>query len=1380
MRKIQRLIQQRKWLVIAAAVTGVFLAGSGVLRASGSWVQTTWSDGVGTSTTNQYSSASSVNTSAAGQIELSKTEHFTNRNFDTNLTNWSTSTTQKTPALVQARSTRVLAATSHSLSFNTNPTPGNTLVAVLSGQSAVDFSTPTDWTQDTYIKHAANNRVTAVYRKIATASESSTVTTASSGATTAQMDIMEFSGIASSPIDATTTNQTSGSDLVNSLAFGPTGQTTVAKQLALAYIGMHNSSTITSVWSDGFAQPSTSDANGYNGFVGYKMLSSQQAVSATASWVTTRQAQGGITTYKAADAVVATRDTSTTHGSSAGSAKLVTNGTAGNFTQSVNPGGTNKFKYEAYVSAGGGTVDSGVATFVINGSTVTPSYESVGSGWYKLSHSFTGVNAAGAYGIAVAANKTVYVDDVTMYDYAASGNLVSAIYDTGTASNWGVGSYTASGSGNTQVYVRTSDSSDMSTASDFAACSAITNGQDISGASSGCIADSRRYVQYKVVLSTNDTSQAPVFEDFTLAFTDADTTPPTDNASDVKAYTTQDKTKAIDEGDWTNATTPFIEWEAGQDNLGGSGIKGYCLYVGNDQGSDPVSTKGNLGDSPLDTDGACGFAVSAAYVNLATNGYLDVGLTSSDDPYYIAIKAIDSMNNVYAGSAEEFSFKVDSTPPTNPAYISAPSQFVSTKEVSLTWPTTGGDAAIDANSGVIGLQYRIGNSSSWYGDAHTGSGDFADLLDNDGEYSTVDPPDFDNIQEGNNVIYFRTWDVAGNVSTSNVTTVLKLNTVSPSSPQNIQATPSTNSTNSFAFSWNPPATYSGAPNSLQYCYTINTLPTVNTCTFTTAGVTSLPAGAFATQPGENTFYVVAKDEAGNINYATAGSTTFTANTSAPGIPLNIDVVDISVKATSNWRLALSWDEPNDTGAGVASYKIYRSTNNSSFNQVASTSGTSYVDGGLSEVTYYYKVTACDSANNCGAYTTTVSQKPTGKYTTPADLTSGPKVSGVSTRKASVAWTTDRESDSRIQYGLISGQYFATEAAISNQVTDHQIQLNNLTAGTTYYAKAKWTDADGNTGETSEFTFRTSPAPVVKEVTASPTLSNSIVRFTSKDASGVKVYYGKNEGFGGLERLNTSLSESKYSVTLNGLDDGSKYFYKINTLDEDNNEYEGNVYSFTTPARPQISNLRFQPVEDQPSSTQKITWNTNVAANSELSYGIGVPSQNVSNNSVGTSHEITISGLIDNSTYVLVARSRDAAGNVATSSQQVFKTDLDTRPPKVTDVVADASVRGTGAEARGQVVVSWKTDEPSTSQVAYGEGSTGALTSVTSEDAKLTTDHVVVVSDLSTSRVYHFEPRSYDRSRNEAKGDQRVAIIGRASENVLSIIFNALQQIFGIK
>ena len=141
-----------------------------------------------------------------------------------------------------------------------------------------------------------------------------------------------------------------------------------------------------------------------------------------------------------------------------------------------------------------------------------------------------------------------------------------------------------------------------------------------------------------------------------------------------------------------------------------------------------------------------------------------------------------------------------------------------------------------------------------------------------------------------------------------MTTVLKINTAgAPSEPQDVSATPSTNTQNSFAFQWLAPQTYVGNVNNLTYCYTINVTPTVNNCTFTASNALSLSAGPYATQPGANTIYVVAKDESGSINYDSYGSAQFTANTAAPGIPLNTDIADTSVRSTSNWRLVISWE-----------------------------------------------------------------------------------------------------------------------------------------------------------------------------------------------------------------------------------------------------------------------------------------------------------------------------------------------------------------------------------------------------------------------------------------------------------------------------------------
>jgi hypothetical protein len=450
---------------------------------------------------------------------------------------------------------------------------------------------------------------------------------------------------------------------------------------------------------------------------------------------------------------------------------------------------------------------------------------------------------------------------------------------------------------------------------------------------------------------------------------------------------------------------------------------------------------------------------------------------------------------------------------------------------------------------------------TWYGANHNGNQDMTDLLTNNGSYTTISNPDFTNlVQEGNNIIYFRTWDTAGNVSLAYVTTVVKINTTSPSSPQNLTATPTINTANSFAFSWLVPATYTGSASNMTYCYTVNALPSSTNCTYTAPGQTSLDAGAYATEPGDNTFYVVAKDEAGNINYATAASVTFTANTPAPGVPLNLDIADISTKATSTWKLALSWNTPAQIGAGIATYKVFRSTNGTDFTDIASTAGTSYVDSSLNQQLYYYKVQACDSANNCGALTNTVNMLPTGKFTSPANLLDGPTVD-VSTRTATINWVTDRASDSSVEYGLSTGVYFSNNVSNNSQIDAHSITLNNLSAGTTYYFRSQWTDIDGNIGTSAEGSFTTLPSPKVNNVNVTNiNLNNATVEFTSVGASSVQLAFGANDVMSNTQTLNTSTITSTYSIPLSGLSPGTTYTFTLNPTDLDGNLYKYRISS----------------------------------------------------------------------------------------------------------------------------------------------------------------------------------------------------------------------------
>jgi len=878
-----------------------------------------------------------------------------------------------------------------------------------------------------------------------------------------------------------------------------------------------------------------------------------------------------------------------------------------------------------------------------------------------------------------------------------------------------------------------------------------------------------------------DGTQQITLNNVTLSST-SDTTIPTANATGLQAKkAAANSSFDLSTDAWTNSASPYFNWTAGTDTE--SGVMGYCLYLGQDSTADPVTTKGLLGNSPVSTGGNCQFLVAGTSLDLGSAGSLATPLSSSNTPYYLLIKAIDNAGNI-VGATSEFHFKFDNTPPTTPAYITAPSGFINTKEVTLSWPTIGSSSAADANSGLVGLQYKI-NNSPWYGSSHTGTGDINDILPSaSGSYTMAPTPDFPNLTEGINTVYFRAWDNAGNVSSALINAVVRINTTgAPSQPLIAVATPATNTTNSFAFAWNAPSTFVGDASNITYCYTINTTPNDSNCTYTPAGATSLVAGPYATQPGTNTLYLVARDESHNINYANYASVDFSANTPAPGIPLNADVADVSVKTTNNWRLALTWDTPSDVGAGVTQYKVYRSTDGVHYNVIGTSSSTSYIDSSLTQRDYYYRVNACDSANNCGADSSIAKGYPTGKFTAPANLISGqPAVTDTTTRTATISWVTDRASDSRLSIGTTSGVYEPPETLLSAQVVNHKVQLSNLSAGTTYYVVAKWTDEDGNMGKSQEFSFTTKPAPTVKEVTTTKVgLSDAIINFTSLGAYRISISYGISDSFGGIKSLNTSASQSSYDISLDGLNDGTKYFFQPVAYDGEGNAYPGNIFSFTTPERPRISNLQFQPVAGEPTSTQEVSWKTNVPTDSTVTYGtVDSSGTDITKPQMTTDHKLVINGLEDNSSYFLIAESRDVNGNLAVSDKQFFRTALDTRPPKISAITVETSIRGTGSQSRGQIIVSWTTDELATSQVAYGTGtSTETLNNKTAEDGALSTEHIVIISDLPTSELYTIQPISKDKSGNQQPGTSQTAIIGRGSDDVLTIVLNAIQKMFGI-
>lgn len=916
-------------------------------------------------------------------------------------------------------------------------------------------------------------------------------------------------------------------------------------------------------------------------------------------------------------------------------------------------------------------------------------------------------------------------------------------------------------------------------------------------------------MQYQVTLTSNDRSGA-ILDSISLTYQQRDPTAPTTNATTIVA------TPLANDG-WTN-TPPTLSWTAGDDNVGGEGILGYCIaldgvvYAGEDTVSDTVDPENSAGSalSGLDDgidNAACPYIVTGTSIDLENVA----GLTLvSGRTYFFSIKALDQSSNVWAGDAAEyqdlFSFHYESASPTNVSYISTPgSTFANVDDMSFSWPSSGSGVASDALSGVLGYQYQInGTDSTWKGTTTSSLCGFDYIPVADGSYQLTQDEDGASIAVGNNIVYFRTVDAACNISSSTTYRTGNL-AYGGAAPQfdtscnvstGIAVTPSSNTANSFALSWeaaNPAVDKTIAG----YYYMVNTTPpssldtiTTNTATYISTGTsrsvsTKALSGAVK---GANTVYVVAVDNDDNYSASNCIKGTFTLDSEFPDPPKNLSIADASVRSPSLWRASLGWDVPDYTGTGTLTYQVQRSTDGESWTTVTNTTGTSYIDTVPESRKYYWRVASYDSSDesqNSPSFTNAVTLVPRGTYTDAPELTSGPTVSSITTKRATITWSTARAADSRVQYGTKSGEYLEEEPSKSDQVTDHSITLNNLAPGVTYYYRTKWIDEDGNQGISTEKNFRTQSAPTAKDVSVfNIGLTTASLRFTVTGANKVRVSYGTTPALGLTKEIFTSDQESTYTTLLEELSDGTKYYYRINTLDSEGDEYAGTVLDFTTLPQPRISNIRVQEAAGAAQTTTLVTWQTNTQTSSVVTYyPAGRPEE--SRDEVTTAlktgnHRILLRGLRNETLYNLVIRVRDQAGNEALSSIQQFTTATDTRPPQITDLKTEGVPQkaGTALETGAQIIVSWKTDEPSTSQVEFGEGTGSSYSQRTQEDTNLLYDHVVVISGLAPSQVYHLRALSKDINGNTGTSVDTITITPRQPDQALNLVISNLQEVFG--
>jgi hypothetical protein len=767
-------------------------------------------------------------------------------------------------------------------------------------------------------------------------------------------------------------------------------------------------------------------------------------------------------------------------------------------------------------------------------------------------------------------------------------------------------------------------------------------------------------------------------------------------------------------------------------------------------------TSGNVVTIDSD-DGATAFTLSKSS-GIVTSNYLSIkNSTATGGAKWYGANSTNNGNN----SGWMFGAK-------SPGYVSAsPSGYSRTNSFTFSWAVTGPDAALYANK----YQYRISPSGTWTD------------VPGDGTTSSISPtaPAY---QIGSNVFYLRGVDITGNADPSGPQTTFYYNADAPSAPVALTADPSSSLTNSFSFSWTPPVTHSG--NISGYYYSINSLPTITNSTFTTD--TSLPTAPYATQQGTNTIYVLAKDEAGNVSFDSCSSisgntdedscssTTFAANTSAPAIPLGPTAVDGSDRDAQAYQVFLVWDTPETQSLDFAQYNIYRSDDNQYFSLVGTTTSTSYSDTGLASQPYYYYVKSKDNADNESAQSATVTMTPTGRYTSAPALSDGPTVTA-KVFSASIAWDTDREATSIVKYSKDRNNLDKEASHATEFVKAHQIDIQGLDPESIYYYQLLWIDQDGNQGTKSDLSFTTGAKPKIESVKISNiTLNAATISWSSTTASTSNINYGESVSYGSSVQEQSGSQTTNHTLNITNLKDSSKYHFQITGIDTDNTALTSDDYSFNTLTKPSISGLTYEPVTDAPTTTLKFNFKTNIPTTTIISYQINsANTKNQSNSDYQQDHEMIIHDLADASTYTFQAKGVDQYGNTVQSDKKTFTTLNDTRPPKVSNLTIEVKATGFSDGQKAQVVASWQTDEASTSFIQYGQGISGSdYPNKTNEDAALTTNHVIILSQLDPNKIYHLRVASADKSGNIGYSPDTTTITGKIQSSVIDIIIAALK------
>ena len=587
--------------------------------------------------------------------------------------------------------------------------------------------------------------------------------------------------------------------------------------------------------------------------------------------------------------------------------------------QSVNVGNTSTYDISAYVydnTAGnvGGTVSSSVASLYYNGTVVTTTYTSVGSGWYKLTGTLTGANASREYGLLVKSGKTIIADDFTLSKTGTYSVFTTTAYTNAQVNSWDSfceGTLTGStctpditASGNASVH--------------YQLCT--DNGSTCESGNSWKYYNGSAWVAVTDTTTTVNTA-AQLTQSAMQALT------ATSQKISVKAILTfgginTPKMPHIAIGLTTDLTAPVTT-----DNVSSAWNNGTV----------------NITLSCSDSITGCATTYYTTNGDVPTTGSTAGTSLSISSPGIYTIKyfSVDTAGNTETVKTATNTVKIETTAPATGS-ISYTDGYYTTASVALT-VADGTDGGSGLNTATRTTQRKSATLTNGtcgsYGSfaTITPSGTYPDLTD-----STV--------TTGNCYQYqYQISDNAGNQATYTNSNVAKVDTTAPAT----LGTPSTTTpTNSTSQTWTFTAATDAVSGVANYLWR-------TTGTAITSGTSAVNSVVTSLTQGIYNFFVKAVDNAGNQSAETTAGTV-TVDTIGPVIS------DVSSGTPSDTSVTITWSTTDEIGSSIVEYGLTNSygTDTGETDTAPRKTTHSVSISNLSMCTsYYYRVKSIDSLAN---------------------------------------------------------------------------------------------------------------------------------------------------------------------------------------------------------------------------------------------------------------------------------------------------------------------------------------------------------------------------------------------------------------------------------